>query len=381
MMQSVERTAAVASSQIAAGGAVRPPHLRIEAISKRFGAFSALEDVSLAVEAGRLVCFLGPSGCGKTTLLRVIAGLEVQDAGRIEIGGRDVSRLPPAQRDFGIVFQSYALFPNLTVAQNIGYGLVNRRKGRAAIKARVAEMLSLVGLSEHGAKYPIQLSGGQQQRVALARALASSPTLLLLDEPLSALDARVRVRLREEIKALQQSLGVTTIMVTHDQEEALAMADSIVVMNRGRVEQIGAPPEIYGHPATAFVADFVGEMNMLDATIAAADRLAVGDLILTSTHIGNRGAGTQVRLGLRPEEVRIRGLEPGQPNTLTVTVTVLDFLGAFWRATLRLEADERVFLRSDFSINAMRDLDIRLGQRLRIALPAEALRVFDGARP
>ncbi|HEU0062690.1 MAG TPA: putative 2-aminoethylphosphonate ABC transporter ATP-binding protein [Hyphomicrobiaceae bacterium] len=381
MMQSVERTAAVASSQIAAGGAVRPPHLRIEAISKRFGAFSALEDVSLAVEAGRLVCFLGPSGCGKTTLLRVIAGLEVQDAGRIEIGGRDVSRLPPAQRDFGIVFQSYALFPNLTVAQNIGYGLVNRRKGRAAIKARVAEMLSLVGLSEHGAKYPIQLSGGQQQRVALARALASSPTLLLLDEPLSALDARVRVRLREEIKALQQSLGVTTIMVTHDQEEALAMADSIVVMNRGRVEQIGAPPQIYGHPATAFVADFVGEMNMFDATIAAADRLAVGDLILTSTHIGNRGAGTQVRLGLRPEEVRIRGLEPGQPNTLTVTVTVLDFLGAFWRATLRLEADERVFLRSDFSINAMRDLDIRLGQRLRIALPAEALRVFDGARP
>jgi iron(III) transport system ATP-binding protein len=217
--------------------------------------------------------------------------------------------------------------------------------------------------------------------VALARALASSPTLLLLDEPLSALDARVRVRLREEIKALQQSLGVTTIMVTHDQEEALAMADSIVVMNRGRVEQIGAPPQIYGHPATAFVADFVGEMNMFDATIAAADRLAVGDLILTSTHIGNRGAGTQVRLGLRPEEVRIRGLEPGQPNTLTVTVTVLDFLGAFWRATLRLEADERVFLRSDFSINAMRDLDIRLGQRLRIALPAEALRVFDGARP
>jgi len=380
MMQSVNRTAAVALPGIAAGGEARPPHLFVDGISKRFGAFSALEDVSLAVEAGRLICFLGPSGCGKTTLLRVIAGLEVQDAGRIEIGGRDVSRLPPAQRDFGIVFQSYALFPNLTVTQNVGYGLVNRRKRRAEVKARVAEMLRLVGLTEHGAKYPIQLSGGQQQRVALARALASSPTLLLLDEPLSALDARVRVRLREEIKALQQSLGVTTIMVTHDQEEALAMADSIVVMNRGRVEQIGTPTEIYGLPATAFVADFVGEMNMFDAIIVAADRLAVGGLTLSSAHIGKRSVGTQVRLGLRPEEVRIRGLEPGAPNTLAATVTVLDFLGAFWRATLRLEQDQRVLLRSDFSINAMRDLDIRVGQHLRIALPVEALRVFDEAR-
>jgi iron(III) transport system ATP-binding protein len=380
MMQSVNRTAAVALPGIAAGGEARPPHLLVDGISKRFGAFSALEDVSLAVEAGRLICFLGPSGCGKTTLLRVIAGLEVQDAGRIEIGGRDVSRLPPAQRDFGIVFQSYALFPNLTVTQNVGYGLVNRRKRRAEVKARVAELLRLVGLTEHGAKYPIQLSGGQQQRVALARALASSPTLLLLDEPLSALDARVRVRLREEIKALQQSLGVTTIMVTHDQEEALAMADSIVVMNRGRVEQIGTPTEIYGLPATAFVADFVGEMNMFDAIIVAADRLAVGGLTLSSAHIGKRSVGTQVRLGLRPEEVRIRGLEPGAPNTLAATVTVLDFLGAFWRATLRLEQDQRVLLRSDFSINAMRDLDIRVGQHLRIALPAEALRVFDEAR-
>ena len=378
MVQSVNRTAAVALPGTAASGV--SPHLRLDGISKRFGAFSALEDVSLAVEAGRLVCFLGPSGCGKTTLLRVIAGLEAQDAGRIAIGGRDVSGLPPAQRDFGIVFQSYALFPNLTVAQNVGYGLVNRRQGRAAVKARVAEMLSLVGLTEHGAKYPVQLSGGQQQRVALARALASRPTLLLLDEPLSALDARVRVRLRAEIKTLQQSLGVTTIMVTHDQEEALAMADSIVVMNRGRVEQIGAPTEIYGNPATAFVADFVGEMNMFDATIVAADRLAVGGLTLTSAHIGKRAAGTPVRLGLRPEEVRIRGLEPEAPNMLAVTVTVLDFLGAFWRATLRLEQDQHLLLRSDFSINAMRDLDIRVGQRLRIALPADALRIFDGAR-
>ena len=247
-------------------------HLRVSAVTKRFGAFTALDAVSLEVEKGRLVCFLGPSGCGKTTLLRVIAGLEAQDAGSIEIAGRDVSHLPPAQRDFGIVFQSYALFPNLTVTQNVGYGLVNRRMGRRQIAERVSELLALVGMPEQGTKYPAQLSGGQQQRVALARALASSPSLLLLDEPLSALDARVRVRLRDEIKTLQRRLGITTIMVTHDQEEALAMADRIVVMNRGRVEQVGTPAETYGRPASAFVADFVGAMNMLDAVVAAPGR-------------------------------------------------------------------------------------------------------------
>ena len=382
-MSMVNSIARVGASEVPAASPARlpsPPQLEVAGIAKRFGAFSALEHVSLSVAAGKLMCFLGPSGCGKTTLLRVIAGLEPQDTGSITIAGRDVSRLPPAQRDFGIVFQSYALFPNLTVSQNVGYGLVNRRRGRAEVKARVREMLSLVGLTEHGAKYPIQLSGGQQQRVALARALASSPTLLLLDEPLSALDARVRVRLRAEIKTLQQSLGVTTIMVTHDQEEALAMADSIVVMNRGRVEQIGAPTAIYGHPVTAFVADFVGEMNMFDATIVAADRLTVGGLTLTSAHVGRRAVGTRVRLGLRPEEVRIRGLDGGAANTLAVTVVALDFLGAFWRATLRLEQDRQVLLRSDFSINAMRDLGIGVGQQLTIALPAEALRVFDEAR-
>ena len=233
------------SSSAHAGGTI---HVRVEGVTKRFGAFAALDNVSLAVEQGKLVCFLGPSGCGKTTLLRVIAGLETQDAGRIEIGGRDVTPLPPSQRDFGIVFQSYALFPNLTVAQNVGYGLVNRRKPRKEIKARVAELLTLVGLPEQTSKYPVQLSGGQQQRVALARALASSPSLLLLDEPLSALDARVRVRLRDEIKSLQRRLGITTIMVTHDQEEALAMADRIVVMNRGLVEQVGSPADIYARP-------------------------------------------------------------------------------------------------------------------------------------
>ena len=244
------------------------PFLRIRNLVKRFGAFTALQDVSLDVYRGEFVCFLGPSGCGKTTLLRAIAGLDPQDEGTIEINGRDVSRLPPAARDFGIVFQSYALFPNLTVAGNVGYGLVNRRKARAAIRARVRELLTLVGLSDQETKYPVQLSGGQQQRVALARALATSPGLLLLDEPLSALDARVRLRLRDEIKSLQRRLGVTTIMVTHDQEEALAMADRIVVMNQGVIDQVGMPQEIYRAPTTPFVADFVGSMTFLDAEIS-----------------------------------------------------------------------------------------------------------------
>ncbi len=216
-------------------------YLKIENVTKKFGDFKALDDVSMEVFEGEFVCFLGPSGCGKTTLLRAIAGLDIQTFGRIEQAGRDISALPPSERDFGIVFQSYALFPNLTVVRNVAYGLENRKLPRAKIKARVGELLKLVGLSGQDNKYPAQLSGGEQQRVALARALATSPGLLLLDEPLSALDARVRVRLRHEIKALQHDLGVTTIMVTHDQEEALTMADRIVVMNQGKIEQIGTP--------------------------------------------------------------------------------------------------------------------------------------------
>jgi iron(III) transport system ATP-binding protein len=361
----------------AAAAETRSVHLRVRGVTKRFGAFTALDDVSLEVEAGKLVCFLGPSGCGKTTLLRVIAGLEAQDAGSIEIGGRDVTQLPPAQRDFGIVFQSYALFPNLTVTQNVGYGLVNRRKARAEIAARVAELLALVGMPEQGSKYPAQLSGGQQQRVALARALASSPSLLLLDEPLSALDARVRVHLRDEIKALQRRLGITTVMVTHDQEEALAMADRIVVMNRGRIEQVGSGAEIYGRPASAFVADFVGEMNILDAVVAGAGVARVGALALQCHGLGAYTQGQRVKLGLRPEEVRIRGVAPDAANAIAVEVELLDFLGPFCRATLRPQAARDLAFVSDFSANAMRDLDIREGRTLTVALPPDLLRVFD----
>jgi len=352
------------------------PFLRIRNLTKRFGQFTALKDISLDVATGDFVCFLGPSGCGKTTLLRAIAGLDPQDEGMIEIAGRDVSHLPPAARDFGIVFQSYALFPNLTVAANVGYGLVNQRAARAAITTRVAELLALVGMPEQGTKYPVQLSGGQQQRVALARALATSPGLLLLDEPLSALDARVRLRLRDEIKMLQRRLGVTTIMVTHDQEEALAMADTIVVMNQGVIEQVGSPQDIYRKPATAFVADFVGTMTFLDAEVSGPSALRVGALELACPEAARFLNGSLVRIGLRPEEIRVRNIDGATPNRIMTRVTTLDFLGSFCRAHLTPEAAPNVAILADFSLNLMRDLAVAEGQPLTIALPPESLRVF-----
>jgi iron(III) transport system ATP-binding protein len=280
------------------------PYLCLRSIQKSFGSFVALRDIDLDIAQGELVCFLGPSGCGKTTLLRIIAGLEVQTQGRVEQAGRDISRLPPADRDYGIVFQSYALFPNLSVADNVGYGLVNRRLPAAQIRQRVQELIALVGLPGSDAKFPSQLSGGQQQRIALARALAMQPGLLLLDEPLSALDALERVRLRQEIRSLQQQLGVTTIMVTHDQEEALSMADRIVVMNHGVIEQVGTPLEIYREPASSFVADFVGKVNVLSGQIEA------GVLRLAQLSLGQVGAAQgrsgAVKVYLRPEDVLAR---------------------------------------------------------------------------
>jgi iron(III) transport system ATP-binding protein len=348
-------------------------YLEVRDLHKRFGDVIALGDISLDVAEGEFVCFLGPSGCGKTTLLRAIAGLDPQTAGTIRQKGRDISRLPPAERDFGIVFQSYALFPNLTVVDNVGYGLVSRRLGKTAIARRVAELLALVGLPDAGQRYPAQLSGGQQQRVALARALATSPGLLLLDEPLSALDARVRLRLRHEIKALQRRLGVTTIMVTHDQEEALTMADRIVVMNHGAIEQVGTPQEIYRKPVTAFVADFVGSMNFLAGALEAPGRVRIGPLSLACPPQDGLAAGTKVRLCIRPEDVRVRDLPAEAANRVTVEVTELDFVGAFCRATLK--AGE-VSLVADFSSNLIRDLGVEQGRKLDIALPPDRLRVF-----
>ena len=351
-------------------------YLEVRNLTKRFGDFTALRDVSLDIVEGEFVCFLGPSGCGKTTLLRAIAGLDPQSSGTIRQSDRDISRLPPAKRDFGIVFQSYALFPNLTVGENVAYGLVSRRENRASIHNRVTELLALVGLPDSTAKYPAQLSGGQQQRVALARALATSPGLLLLDEPLSALDARVRIRLRHEIKALQRRLGVTTIMVTHDQEEALTMADRIVVMNHGVVEQVGTPQEIYRRPESAFVADFVGTMNFLEGTLAAPDKVKVGDISFACPVQEGLAPGQKVRLCIRPEDVRVRDLPADIANRLTIEVAELDFIGSFCRASLKGVSAPDVTLVADFSSNLIRDLGVIEGSRHDVALPPDRLQVF-----
>jgi iron(III) transport system ATP-binding protein len=399
-----------------------PPALRLEGIHKAFGAFSALGSIDLSIGPGELVCFLGPSGCGKTTLLRIIAGLERQTRGRVIQFGRDISAAPPAARDYGIVFQSYALFPNLTVADNVGYGLVNRRKGRAVIAARVAELLALVGLPDSGPKYPSQLSGGQQQRIALARALATAPGLLLLDEPLSALDAKVRERLRGEIRLLQQRLKVTTILVTHDQEEALSMADRIVVMRQGVIEQVGTPSDVYERPATPFVAEFLGRVNVLRATCIGADRYRVGqrEIVTTADGVAHEPAarpgvaqaslvgsgvsphmaegaaaphaftpgvavpqsftpGNAVRLYLRPEDRALADSGPVQtrPNAQRGLVRRVDYLGTYCLAEVEVEGFDGQRMLVYLSLNQLHELDVREGGVLPFALRGERVRVFE----
>jgi iron(III) transport system ATP-binding protein len=346
-------------------------YLELEGICKDFGAFTALRDIRLDVAQGEFVCFLGPSGCGKTTLLRIIAGLEVQSAGTVRQAGRDISRLPPAQRDYGIVFQSYALFPNLSVFDNVAYGLVNRRDPRAAIAARVAELLKLVGLPESGSKFPSQLSGGQQQRIALARALATSPGLLLLDEPLSALDALERVRLRQEIRSLQQRLGVTTVMVTHDQEEALSMADRIVVMNHGAIEQVGSALEIYREPASPFVADFVGKVNVLAGT-AENGGVRVGSFLLSSSE---KPAPGSVRVYLRPEDIIARPIAPGDSNVLDARIDKIEFLGSYCLVRVVAEGLGQP-LTVYLSLNFLSEQALEPGKTLRLRILPERLRLF-----
>jgi len=351
------------------------PYLRIDGVAKSFGSFVALRSVALDVRRGEMVVFLGPSGCGKTTLLRIVAGLETQDAGTLTQNGRDVSRVPAIKRDYGIVFQSYALFPNLTVHDNVAYGLVNRRQRRAAIADRVRELLTLVGLPDAGPKYPGQLSGGQQQRIALARALATSPGLLLLDEPLSALDAIERVRLRGEIRALQQRLGLTTIMVTHDQEEALSMADRIVVMNAGRIEQVGSPRDIYGVPETPFVADFVGKINVLPAVAEGGGRFRVGAVSL-AVNCREVAAGTAVKLYLRPEEIvfNANGSSPG--NNLAARVGKIEFLGAFCMIGIALDGADGQALVANVPRQAVDAAQLATGKSVSVSLPPAALRVL-----
>jgi iron(III) transport system ATP-binding protein len=358
----------------------RPPYLRIDGLTKRFGAFTALDRITLEIYEGEFVCFLGPSGCGKTTLLRAIAGLDVQTSGRIVQAGREISALPPTQRDFGIVFQSYALFPNLTVWKNVAYGLENGRAGRAEVARRVRDLLELVGLPDQGGKYPAQLSGGQQQRVALARALATSPGLLLLDEPLSALDAKVRVHLRHEVRQLQRRLGVTTVMVTHDQEEALTMADRIVVMNHGRLEQAGTPLQIYREPASAFVADFVGLMNFVAGTVVRPGRVRCGPLEL---HCESDGlpAGTTVTVAIRPEDIAVDGVRGQEENAVPARVDAMAFLGSFFRADLVGAGAEGMRLRADLSVEVVRRLGLAEGQTRPVVLPRERLRVYPQSPP
>ena len=360
-------------------------YLRIDRLTKKFGSFVALDSVSLEVFEGEFICFLGPSGCGKTTFLRAIAGLDIQTSGTVEQDGLDISALPPSERDFGIVFQSYALFPNLTSQRNIAFGLENQKLEKSKINARVSELLELVGLPEQGEKYPAQLSGGQQQRIALARALATSPGLLLLDEPLSALDAKVRGHLRHEMKLLQRRLGVTTVMVTHDQEEALTMADRIVVMNQGVIEQIGTPTEIYREPDTLFVADFIGEMNQVEGKAESSNSVVIGDIKLKSrTHEVAPNAAAVV--AIRPEDIIPHGdgaRSAGAPdltsdagNTLDMQIEDMEFLGSFWRVSLRHPGLGENCLRADVSINAVRRLEIENGSSIRMELPADRLWVF-----
>ncbi len=351
------------------------PYLVLQGIRKAFGAFVALKDIDLEIAKGEFVCFLGPSGCGKTTLLRVIAGLEKQTAGTIRQNGRDISALAPVQRDYGIVFQSYALFPNLTVFDNVAYGLVNRRMRHDAITARVDELLALIGLPQAGPKYPNQLSGGEQQRVALARALATSPGLLLLDEPLSALDAIVRVHLRHEIRALQQRLGVTTIMVTHDQDEALTMADRIVVMDHGVINQVGTPRAIYREPATPFAANFVGKVNILDAYVVEPGRLRTGGHSFPCPS-AEGAPGRAVRAYLRPEHIVPNGASSHDTESIDSIIEKIDFHGSYCLVRLaseKLDQPLTVFL----PFNSIIERDLVEGSSLKVRILGDRVRVFD----
>jgi putative spermidine/putrescine transport system ATP-binding protein len=309
----------------------------IRALSRSFGAVRALDGLSLELAPGEFVALLGPSGCGKTTALRIVAGFETADSGTVTVDGKDVAAVPAAKRDMGMVFQSYSLFPNMTALENVGFGLRMRKLDSASRRRKAAELLDMVGLSPQASQYPHQLSGGQQQRVALARALAIEPRVLLLDEPLSALDAKVRLQLREQIKTLQQRLGTTTLFVTHDQEEALSMADRVGVVRDGRLEQIAAPSELYSRPATVFVAEFVGTMNRVPGDYNGHDEVSV--LGSVAPVVGARPADLTgaVDVLVRPEGLRVEATDGGNG-----IVTDLTFLGSLTRVTVLLSGAVQV---------------------------------------
>lgn len=309
--------------------------LTLTNIQKSFGAVKVVHDFNMSIDKGEFVSFLGPSGCGKTTILRMVAGFETPSGGTITIDGKDQSRLKPNQRNIGMVFQAYALFPNMNVFDNVAFGLKVAGKPKDEIQARVTEMLKLIHLKHLADRYPYQMSGGQQQRVALARALAPKPQVLLLDEPLSALDAKIRVSLREEIRQIQRQLGITTIFVTHDQEEALSISDRVVVMNAGRADQIGTPFEIYNRPATRFVASFVGTLNLIEAKVVDPQNsiVAIGDQTIALGEKFDIAAGSAVQLAMRPEAGSILPEATGN-TTLTGKVVSSHFLGSVIRTRM-----------------------------------------------
>ncbi len=337
--------------------------IRVEHITKKYGANTALNQIDLEIRAGEFICLLGPSGCGKSTLLRMIAGLDRPDEGTVYLGERDARGMSPAERNFGIVFQSYALFPNLTAFENVAYGLRNKKIDHAAITKRVGELLDMISLPNARDRYPAQLSGGEQQRVALARALAMQPDFLLLDEPLSALDAKVRQGLRRQIREIQRDLGLTTIMVTHDQDEALTMADRIVVMNRANLMQVGTPEEIYEHPVNEFVADFIGAINF----IRGSSRWA---------RAGEPGRSPEALLAIRPEKIRLdRDYEPGR---LHAQIREVEFRGAYYRVSARAEyaADQMEFM-VDVPFVRASQLELKKDEPIYLEIPGEEILYFE----
>ena len=357
-------------------GAPAPSYLRLEGVSKRYGSIAVVNAIDLVAPASKFVCVLGPSGCGKTTLLRLIAGFESADTGKIIQAGRDVTALPPEARDYGIVFQSYALFPNRTVAGNVAFGLEATGVHRNLRTKRVSELLSLVGLAEHAHKYPNQISGGQQQRVALARALALSPGLLLLDEPLSALDANVRAHLRGELKALQQRIGVTALMVTHDREEAFSVADHIVIMNKGKIEQTGSPEDIYQYPASLFVARLLGGCNALLLDSIDGD-VAVARGLKLRVRSNQTPGSPRTHVCIRPGAVLVGAEADGSDNAFTARLQSLTFLGDIVRLHLAPEQSPSAVIEAEV-LRSRLDRMPSPGDAMRFALPEKHIMLLDG---
>jgi putative spermidine/putrescine transport system ATP-binding protein len=360
---------AVSGLAAGAGGTAREgSSVSLRDLTRVFGSARALDGLSLDIAPGELVALLGPSGCGKTTALRIVAGFEYADSGEVLVSGRDVSGVSASSRDMGMVFQSYSLFPNMNALDNVAFGLRMRRVGTGERRRRAAELLDMVGLAAQAKQYPHQLSGGQQQRVALARALAVEPRVLLLDEPLSALDAKVRLQLREQIRTLQQRLGITTMFVTHDQEEALSMADRVGVMNQGKLEQIAAPDELYAHPATAFVAEFVGVMNRLPGRLEGTEAVRVLDVTVPVLSQGSPGELTELEVDVlvRPEGLSVEVTANG--NGIVTTRT---FLGSVTRIGVLLSGDVTVQVDKPSSVAA----SIPPGSSVSVTLPGDPVLV------